>query len=28
VLAPVPGHIHVFDLESGDRLTDRAIASA
>ncbi len=28
VLAPVPGHVHVFDLESGERLTDRAIASA
>ena len=28
VLAPVPGHVHVFDLESGDRLTDKAIASA
>jgi len=28
VLAPVPGHVHVFDVETGDRLTDRAIASA
>ncbi|KHK98633.1 sugar ABC transporter ATP-binding protein [Microbacterium mangrovi] len=28
VLTPVPGHVHVFDIESGDRLTDRAIASA
>ena len=28
VLAPVPGHVHVFDLESGERLTDKAIASA
>ncbi|MBA8815634.1 multiple sugar transport system ATP-binding protein [Microbacterium halimionae] len=28
VLTPVPGHMHVFDLESGERLTDRAIASA
>ncbi len=28
VLAPVPGHVHVFDLTSGDRLTDKAIASA
>ena len=28
VLAPVTGHIHVFDGETGERLTDRAIASA
>jgi multiple sugar transport system ATP-binding protein len=27
VLAPVPGHVHVFDIDSGDRLTDKAIAS-
>ena len=27
VLAPVPGHVLVFDLETGERLTDRAIAS-
>ena len=27
-LAPVPGHVHVFDIESGERLTDRAIAAA
>ena len=28
VLAPVPGHVHVFDVETGERLTDKAIASA
>ena len=28
ILAPVPHHVHVFDLESGERLTDKAIASA
>jgi multiple sugar transport system ATP-binding protein len=28
MLTPVPGHVHVFDIESGERLTDRAIASA
>jgi len=28
VLAPVPGHVHVFDLETGERLNDKAIASA
>ena len=28
VLAPIPGHVHVFDMESGERLTDKAIASA
>ena len=28
VLAPVPGHLHVFDAETGERLTDKAIASA
>jgi len=28
VLAPVPGHVHVFDVESGERLTDKAIAAA
>ncbi|MFV0320137.1 MAG: ABC transporter ATP-binding protein [Microbacterium sp.] len=28
ILAPVPGHVHVFDIESGERLTDKAIASA
>ncbi len=28
VLAPIPGHVHLFDLESGERLTDRAIAAA
>lgn len=28
MLAPVPGHVHVFDVESGERLTDKAIASA
>ncbi|GAA3644318.1 diacetylchitobiose ABC transporter ATP-binding protein MsiK [Microbacterium awajiense] len=28
VLAPVPHHLHVFDIESGERLTDHAIASA
>ena len=27
-LAPVPGHVHVFDVESGERLTDKAIAAA
>ena len=27
-LAAVPGHVHVFDVESGERLTDKAIASA
>lgn len=27
-LAPVPGHVHVFDIESGERLTDKAIAAA
>jgi len=26
-LSPVPGHVHVFDVETGDRLTDKAIAS-
>jgi multiple sugar transport system ATP-binding protein len=28
VLSPIPGHVHVFDTESGERLTDKAIASA
>ena len=28
ILAPVPGHVHVFDLDSGERLTDKAITSA
>ncbi|WP_347346198.1 sn-glycerol-3-phosphate ABC transporter ATP-binding protein UgpC [Microbacterium sp.] len=28
ILAPVPGHVHVFDHETGLRLTDKAIASA
>jgi multiple sugar transport system ATP-binding protein len=28
MLTPIPGHVHVFDIESGERLTDRAIASA
>ncbi len=28
VLAPVPHHVHVFDIETGERLTDHAIASA
>ncbi|MBN9182017.1 MAG: TOBE domain-containing protein, partial [Microbacterium sp.] len=28
VLAPVVGHVHVFDVETGERLTDKAIASA
>ncbi len=28
VLAPVPGHVHVFDMETGERLTEQAIASA
>ncbi|MEN2740326.1 sn-glycerol-3-phosphate ABC transporter ATP-binding protein UgpC [Microbacterium sp. X-17] len=28
VLAPVPGHVHVFDPETGERLTDKAIAAA
>ncbi|MAP62978.1 MAG: sugar ABC transporter ATP-binding protein [Microbacterium sp.] len=27
-LAPVPGHIHVFDAENGERLTSEAIHSA
>ncbi len=28
VLAPVPHHVHAFDIESGERLTKKAIASA
>jgi multiple sugar transport system ATP-binding protein len=28
VLTPIHDHVHVFDIESGDRLTDKAIASA
>ncbi|MFE6997505.1 ABC transporter ATP-binding protein [Microbacterium sp. NPDC057659] len=28
VLAPIPGHVHLFDLESGERLNEQAIASA
>ncbi|MBN9194299.1 TOBE domain-containing protein, partial [Microbacterium sp.] len=24
-LAPVTGHVHVFDVETGDRLTDREV---
>lgn len=28
VLAPIPDHVHVFDLETGERLTDKAITSA
>ncbi|HYP74126.1 MAG TPA: sn-glycerol-3-phosphate ABC transporter ATP-binding protein UgpC [Microbacterium sp.] len=28
VLAPVPHHVHAFDVESGERLTKAAIASA
>jgi len=28
VLTPVTGRVHVFDIESGERLTDKAIASA
>ena len=28
VLSPVPGRVHVFDTESGERLTEKAIASA
>jgi len=28
VLAPIPHHVHVFDAETGERLTDKAIASA
>jgi multiple sugar transport system ATP-binding protein len=28
ILAPIPHHVHVFDAESGERLTDKAIASA
>ncbi|MDX2375945.1 sn-glycerol-3-phosphate ABC transporter ATP-binding protein UgpC [Microbacterium sp. LRZ72] len=27
-LMAIPGHVHVFDLETGERLNDRAIASA
>jgi len=27
-LAAVPGHVHVFDAETGERLTEKAIASA
>ncbi|GAA4782078.1 ABC transporter ATP-binding protein [Microbacterium gilvum] len=27
-LVPTPDHIHVFDIETGDRLLDKAIASA
>ncbi len=28
VVAPVTGHVHVFDLESGERLTDKPIVAA
>jgi len=28
VLAPVPHHVHAFDIESGERLSKKAIASA
>ncbi|QAY58752.1 sn-glycerol-3-phosphate ABC transporter ATP-binding protein UgpC [Microbacterium protaetiae] len=28
VLSPIAGRVHVFDLESGERLTEKAIASA
>ncbi|MGB4135448.1 MAG: sn-glycerol-3-phosphate ABC transporter ATP-binding protein UgpC [Microbacterium sp.] len=28
VLAPIPGHVHLFDIESGLRLNEQAIASA
>ena len=28
VVTPVPKHVHAFDVESGERLTDKAIASA
>ena len=28
VLAPVLDHVHLFDLESGERLSEKAVASA
>ena len=27
-LAPIPGHMHVFDVASGERLTDKPVVSA
>ncbi|MFV0373233.1 ABC transporter ATP-binding protein, partial [Microbacterium sp.] len=28
ILAPIPGHVHVFDVESGERISEAAVASA
>lgn len=28
VLAPILDHVHLFDIESGERLSEKAVASA